>query len=817
MLLDLKQALRALVRRKGFSLLVIASVGIGIGATVGTFGYLSYWLRPTIEAPRPSEVHWIWNQTERDAYGRFSAPDFEQYEELEDGGAFTGLVGFRLFGAGLRTEAKTIYVFGNVTTGDFFDFFGARPALGRLYDARDGRSDAEPVVVLSHLTWRRHFGSDPDVVGKTVDLEGQSHTIIGVAEEGFQGSGVWVHLYVPIETVAPRILDRSDRDQRSLAMLARLPKEAARDSVQDQLSALGQRLDRTYPHDQEARAPTLVPFHEDTQPVDTYQRAAFLLMAATGLLLALAALNVANLMLARTLNRRRELGVLAALGAGRLRVARRLVFECLALAACGGVLGVLLSGGVTLVIESYLRDSVTLGLGEFSLGSHLVQNNALVIPFAIGTTILTAVIFGVGPAVLAARTDVVGALKASGSEPPQGRRLPSVRSMLVVAQVAMSVAVLLGSVMLSRNLTALSSSDLGYDPLNLTLATLYVPRDQPGEATDRDENIERWDAVQEAVSALPGVTAASITWRVPLGFMDRAELRSGSQGSADGRGPEVRYGVVGRNWFKTLGTPILYGRGFDGSDRRETRSVAVVNETAARLLAGTEAEAVSRTLRLDTQFDVPEGDIEIVGVVRDSTYQFAHETIAPMIFLPFEQAYRGRMTLLARSQANTDEAIRSLFHAQFPDVAVVGVHPFSEQVRRSFTDHRMNAQISGFLALSALLLATFGIFSLLSYSVSQKGREIGVRMAIGASPRDVVHSILRSAGRLVAGGVVLGFVLAFALARLLEGLVFGVNLKDPLTFLVVGLVLATSAAGASLVPALRASRTDPAQALRSDN
>ena len=747
---------------------------------------------------------------------------------------------YTLFGTGMRMSDRTLYIYPFTTNGGYFEFFGERPHLGRFYDESDDQPGAEPVAVLSHLTWRRHFAADPEIIGKNLELEGSQYTIIGVTRPGFQGSGIWAHLYLPLASAPGRVIDRTSRELRNLTLVVRLERGTDAASMQERLSNLAAGLEQEFPSEVQARAPFLEAYRDSREPMDVYQRAARLLLIATFLLLLLATASVTNLMLVRTLECRKELATLAALGASRMRLVRRLLLESLMLAMLGGVFGLVLSYGVTQLIETFLRNGMPLGLGEFSMGTRLSRNERLVGLFTVALTLLVGLLAGTLPAILALRTNLVAAMKSDGataSGRASGRtRLPSMGSALVILQVALSAAILMGSVLLVRNLSALQERDLGFDPDGLTLATVYVPRAAPDSVSQtEEERVERgvalWNALRADTAALPGVSSASVSWRVPLGFIDDARLQlPGVEFLSPGPepesevGPEVRYSVVGRDWFETLGTPILRGRGFDGRDQLGSLRVAVVNEAAAQLLEELDPSrpgALGRTFGLESRFEVPEQSIEVVGVVANSRYTFPQDPIQPIVFLPFEQAYRPRMTLLVRLESDglpgdVASAVRTLMHERYADLALMGIYPFEEQVKRAFSDHSMNAWIGTILAALALALAMFSVFSVLSYRVSLRRREFGIRMAVGATASEILRVVVRSAILLVFVGLGLGLVLAFALRRGLEGVVFGINSADPFTSVFVLLVLSLSGCVAALVPGIRAVRTSPAQVLRGD-
>lgn len=808
LLVDLRFALRSLLRRPGFAAVVILTLAVGIGVNAAFFGYLSYLLWPTVEAPEPERIVRLYTGTEQQPTRPNSYSDWLDVEASSD--VFAPLASYRMFGSALADRAQTLHAWGNAVSGGYFALFGEKAHLGRLIEPADDRPGAERVLVLNHFFWRQRFGSDPTVIGRTVELDGRrAYRIIGVAREGFQGDGLAASIYVPLATTEGFLLNLDKRDFRGLHALGRLRPEVSLEEARAAMTAIGRGLDEAH-LETEPRRLSLMPVTEASSEVlaDPLVTAAKILMAAVVLLLLLACANVANLMLARAVARRREMGIHAALGAGRLRLGRRLLIESLVLSGLGGVLGLGLARAITKVIERYLLQGMPVGMGDLSAGSSLVADPQRMTFFFVTACVATGVAIGLAPLSHTLRSDLVGALKSDAAGEGPGRRL-GLRQLLVVAQVALSVVLLLGAGLLMRTLWQVRTVSPGFDTRDLMLTTFHLPVER---TLDSAEGRKLLGDVLEQVRGLPGVSAASLVQRIPLSVATPStELSFPGSGEA----ATVNANFVSPGYFATLGIPLLIGRDFDASDRRDTPGVVVINQAAAekyfpgRDPLGEHVVDSGATAREN-------GSYEIVGVVADTRYTRLIDPAEPLFYFAVEQRFRQRMTLVARSAAPLARPLAELLRERWPDLAVIDLQPFSEQMRRALADQRMNADLAGGFGSLGLGLAGLGIFSVMSYTVSRRGREIGIRMAIGASTQEIGRWVLGGAGRLVGAGLVVGLAAAWALARLLESMLYGVTARDPMTFVVVAVVLGGVAFLAALLPARRAARIDPIRALRGE-
>ena len=807
---DLRHAVRAVFKRPVFSLIVIVTMAVGIGANVAMFAYLSYFTLPSMEAPEPGRLVWMYHRTEENSTGMLSYPDFLDLEGVPE--AFEKLTAYRLFGASFEAPGKTVYAWGTAVTGEYFALFATTPHLGRLLTTEDDRPDAPPVAVLNHFFWQRHFGGDPEILGRTARIDGHGpYTIVGVTPPGFQGPGLATGVYTAISNLDVRMVRRvrDDRDRPAMQILGRLASGVDREKASALVAGLGRGLDEFHPRE-EVRNFYVKPVTEqdESQAGTPYVRAAQVLMAAVALLLLLACANVANLMLARAAARRREMAIHAAIGADRRSLGGRLLLESLLLSGVGGGLGFFLGREALGVIEGYLLHSVPVGLGDWGIGSSIYVDAGNTALFFVGVTVLTGLLFGAAPVLQLWRTDLVSALKGeAGTEGP--RRHLSGRRLLVVAQVAISVVLLVGAGLLARTLFALHTEELGFASEDRFLATVYMPRD--GELGDEGAKAIYRD-LAEGVQNLPGVHSAAWMWRVPVSYVSEEEIEL----LTGGEHHDVRVNRIGPGYFDTLGIPLLAGRGIEDADRFDTPGVTVINRTAAETLWPEHSPVGEQIVVREDGPDEPGTAFTVVGVVADSRQEVLTEPLRPLFYFPVEQRFRPRLTLGIHASGSVGGPLHDLLRERFPSLAVISVHPLSEQLRRATTDQQMNADFAMAFGFLGLLLAGVGIFSVMSYAAARRTREFGIRMALGSGTGDVRRLVLGEAGRLLAAGLVLGLLAAAGLTRLVSSVLYGVEAYDPLTFLAVPAVLILVGLLAAALPAARAARVDPITVLREE-
>ncbi|MFL6193378.1 MAG: ABC transporter permease [Thermoanaerobaculia bacterium] len=810
----LRATLRSFARQPGMVLVVVLTLALGIGASTALFAYLTAILQPTLDAPEPERAVWISTGTRESPREIASYPE---YLDLRGQASVRDLVGFSTFGASVGHGSSAVFAWGQLVSGGYFPFFAARPAAGRLLQPADDQPGAEPVIVASHRFWKGALGGDPSAIGKPLRVNGQSFLLVGVTAEDFQGHGHTSALYAPISqsdrvTGSPR-LDR--RENRWVILLGRLAPGVSAPRAQEALDLTARALDRSAPLEDGARRYTVTPatVYDPGEETDPYLSAARVLMAAALLFLLLACANVANLLLARATARQREWGIRASLGASRRRLLGGVLAESLILCLAGGVLGMLLAAWMSRRIESYVLTSPG-GLGAWSEGDRLIRLSPGVFLFGLLVCLLCGFLCGLAPALRVFRGDLLAAIKSdlAGAQGPSSSLAP--RALLVIAQVGLSVVLLLGGALLARTLRNAERVDPGFARSGLLMASLYVPRNV-GSADEGASAVYR--RVLEEASTLPGVDSATLSLVVPLGGATR-QTRVHPPGEPD-KGITTEYNLVSPGYFETLGIPILQGRAIGRRDRRDAPPAVVVSRALATKLWGN-VNPVGRLLSIPDPTPrpgEPEGDFQVVGVARDVRSAAVLDPPGPALYLPVEQRAHSRLTLILRasgSPAGLVPALRRAVRAAHPDLSIVDLVTGDEQLRRGLAQQRMHAEIAGLFGLLGLGVSVFGLFALLSYSVSLRVREFGIRMAIGARPANVEKLVLRQGMSLVAIGLALGLLGALALTRLLQSLLFGVSASDPLTFLAVAAGLLAITFAACYLPAHRAAKLDPLVALR---
>lgn len=818
---QLSAALRSLSRQPAVMVPAVLTLALGIGAITALYAYLAYMLWPTIAAPEPGRVVWLYSGMEKEPRMAASYPEYQ--DVLRGQTAVTDLVVTSRFGASIAHGEQTSFAWGHLVSGDYFSFFAARPAVGRLLQPADDRPDAPPVVVVGHHFWRGKLGADPGVVGRELRINGIGMTVVGVTSEGFQGEGLASAVYVPVlqsdrVTAVPRI---ESRDPRWLNLLGRLAPGVTEEKARAALQVLGRSLDAAHPlAEREARHMDLIgatrydPAYED----DYFVEGARILMVVATVFLLLGCASIANLLLARAISKQREWGIRASLGASRSWLIGGVLAESAVLCLAGGLAGLAVASVLQKRIESYVTTSPG-GLGNWSEGTEFLRLDARSIAFALLATALCAALGALGPVLKVIQGDLLGPLKSDASASGAGGGLAP-RKLLVVLQVALSVLLLLGGGLLVRTLGSARDVDPGFDPDGLLLATVNIPRN----VSDREGGGEIFQRVVEEARSIPGVTSASLAHVSPLSGRFREVRIAG--GSRPDEPLEVAYNVVAPDYFTTVGIPVLAGRPLDGRDRKDSTPAVVVSRDLARRLWGeaasaNPANAVGQLVRLEDPQSTESLDkpFQVVGVAQDVRHG-ATEPPGPLVYLSFEQRRHPRMTLVVRSavpaaaMATVAPQLGRALREAHPDLAIVDLLTCREQMNRSLFQQQMYAEIAGLFALLGLAVAVVGLFGLLSYTVSLRRRELAIRMAVGAEPRDVRWLVVRHGMALVGVGVAAGVVASLALSRVLAGLLFGVGATDPVTFVSIPALLALVSFLACWLPARKAARIPPTVALK---
>lgn len=809
---DLRYGLRLLARSPGFTLVTLLTLAIGIGANTTIVSVANALLLRPLPVREPATLVRVFSGR----YSGTSLVDLLDYAQASR--TLEGIAPIRESTLSLRTgNGLPDAVFGEFIGADYFDLAGVRAARGRTFRADEGRVPGSgPVAVLSHRGWQRRFAGDPDAVGRQVFLNGHPFTIVGIMPETFTGlSGVIVcDLWVPM-SMQPVLYPGSEaftaRGGLYAQAIARLRPGVTIGQAQAELDAIHARWKRD---PATAERSNLVAYPARTLVPELWSRVAIFVSLLIGLsmvVLCIACLNVANLLLARSTARVSELGIRLAIGAGRGRLVRQLLTESALLAIGGGALGLLLAYWLTSAIGRWTPPApVPIELHVSPDWRVLLVTGAI----ALGAALL----FGLAPAWSAARGAVAASLRQGAARGSGGGR-SRLRASLLVTQVSLSLVLLVMSGLLVRSVGRAEQIDLGFDQDNVLMMTLdpgvrsYTPA--RGQALYRD--------LLDRTRALPGVRQASLLNIVPLTGSVRASemLKEGTP--APPRGRREGLVMVGRNvvapdYFETLRIPRLQGRDFSAHDDAAAPPVAIVNETLARQMWPGEP-ALGKRLRMYDERDPDSPLIEVIGIVRDSKYVTVGEEPHPFLYRPITQDYPRSATLIARIDGDplaAAPAIREALRALDPELPVVETRALRDATSISLLPIRMAASFLGLLGLLVLALAAIGLYGVLSFLVRLRTREIGIRMALGADRARVVRAIMRDALRWMACGLALGLLLALLVTPLAASLLYGVPPRDTLTFTLVTLLLLIVGSGASLVPALRASRVDALTALRSE-
>ncbi|MDQ6893650.1 MAG: ABC transporter permease [Acidobacteriota bacterium] len=785
---DLRHALRFFRKSQGFAVLAIATLALGIGANTAMFSIV----RGVLLRPLP------YRDAGRLMTARLSIPDYRDFARSARAFDDTAIWASNLYN--FTRGAESDQVLGGVVSARFFPLLSA-PALGRVFLPEDARA---PRVVLSDRLWRSHFGADPGVLGRTMDLSGKIYTVIGVMPPDFEFPSGDFRLWVPFEhALASTPQQLENRSLRIFRVLAHRRSGFSERQANDEAAAISKRLQKDFP---DTNGGVEIRFQALSEALLGAVRPALLVLLATvGLVLLIACANVANLTLARATGRERELAVRSALGAGRGRLVRLLLTESVALAVGGGALGAL--GAFWAV--SLLPRLAPAGMPRVG-GVHV---DGLVLLFALAVSVATGVIFGIVPALDASRVSLSQKLKEGGRGAAGSRRAGRVRHVLVVAEVALSVVVLVGAGLLLRSLGRLLNVDAGFQPSNVVTFHIELSR---FEKPQRRAEVAR--AVLERLSAIPGVAAAGGGTGLPPETPQRA-TRFAVAGRAldDPDASSAYFLAVSPDYFRALGTRVLSGRAFSDRDRENAPPVVVISRGMADRLfpAG---NAVGKTLKLVNP-DQSDAWRTIVGVVENIRYSGLDDPGANSVYTPFAQTPFFWTYVMLRTPippAALAGSIREAVQGVDSGLVAARLRSMDAIVSGSVASPRFQALLLAGFGVLALLLAAIGIYGVISYGVSQRREEIGVRIALGAESRDVVRLIAGQGMRLVVFGVAAGLLGALAGARLLRGLLYEIGTADPITFGAIAAVLAAVGIFASGIPALRASRVDPMTALRND-
>jgi predicted permease len=800
-------ALRMMGKNLGFTVAAIVVLGLGIGANTAIFSVVNAVLLKPLPYEHGERLLLLRQGTSRAGQlGRnVSVPELMDYRRQNR--SLDVLVEYHNMQFTLLGRSEPERVETGVVSWNFFDVLGVKPLVGRMFEPDDEKPGAPPVLLLSYEYWLRSFGGDPTVVGKTFRMNDKVHAVIGVLPP-FPQYPEQNDVYMPSSACPFRSNPQTiaNRQGRMVRMFGRMKPGVKPAQAEADLSTLAASMQREFPKDYPEDSalkiettPLKVQLTRDAKPT------MLLLLAAASFVLLIACANVANLNLARMVRRDRELGIRTAMGAGRVRLFRQLLTESFLLALGGGALGLFLAAGGVQLLVAYVA--------RFTPRANEVHIDSAVLLFTLGVALFVSVLTGTAPA-LGRRESLVTTLKEGGNQATPGAARGKMRSALIVAQVAVSFLLLIGAGLTVRSLINLQRVDAGFRPENVL--TVQISLDFTKDMSNRSM-LAFSDSLLQKIQAMPQVTSAAMSGEVPLDkqpAFNNEFLIEGRQGDSVDAKPTAEFNVATPNYFQTLGVPILGGRTFDGRDRPDKPQVAIINQSLAQHRFPGEDPVGHRI-----SFDGGQTWTQIVGIVGDVRERTLDQAPADLIYLPYAQYPQMGPSLVARTQGDPMNIARAVvLHLYEVDPnQPAGRIQSLEQVRTdSIAAPRLTADLLGLFALLALAIAAAGIGGVMALSVSQRTHEIGVRMAIGARPAEIVRMILRQGMGLAIVGVALGVLAAFALTHMVRTFLFGVTPNDPLTFVGVAAVLSAAAYIACYVPARRAAQVDPLRALRTE-
>lgn len=814
---DPQYAARMLRNSPGFAIIAIVTLGLGMVVNTTVFSVINGLLLRSLPVPHPEQITVLaMKQTGADDFQPFSYPDYQDIRSQSD--SIGEVFGYRTTLVGVSVDGKGDHCVLSRVTGNYFSTLGIKPALGRLILPSEGLTPgADPVLVLGYSYWQKRFGGDNNVIGKQIEMDGQSVMIVGVTPKEFQGTYAFLNMdgYIPLSSNAglggnkPAQEMWTHREERSLLLMVRLKQGTSLKQAAASLDVIAKRIGEQHPDTDKGVTFDIFPeklARNGPDPDNTVPNVSVAFSVLAALVLLVACFNIANLLLVRATVRQREMAIRAAIGAGRTRLVRQHLTESLLLAFLGG--------GAGLLLGWWASGS----LGSLPLGTDLpvifnFQPDLRVYLFTLAAVFGTGAVVGIMPALRVARSDVNSMLREGGRGTSEGRQRNLVRNTLVVAQVAGSLLLMIVAGLFVRSLDKVRGVYLGFNPDHV----IDVPIDVQQVGYKEQQGRAFYRAVEERLRALPGVTLVSEAFSVPMGVISASDLVSVEGRPVEpGQSPSnVLYNMVSPDYFQTLQIPLHRGRAFTNADAEKATQVAIVNETMAAKF-WPKQDVIGKRFKMQGP-DKPY--IEIVGVVQDGKYKGVVEDPQPYFYVPLEQSYMPLRTIHVRTLVppeNLELQIAAQIQDLAPGLPLSGMRTLGQELEgvNGYLFFHLGAQLTGTMGILGLLLSVLGVYSVVSYSAAQRTHEIGIRMALGAAQGDILKMVLGQSVIVIGIGIVIGLGAAFAGTRVLANLLVGVSSSDPVTFVIVVGALGAVALLACWIPAHRATRVNPLVVLR---
>jgi predicted permease len=817
---DMKYAMRSLRNSPGFAIIAVVTLGLGMAVNTTVFSVVNGLLLRSLPVAHAEQITVLaMKQPGAEGFQSFSYPDFQDIRSQAE--ASGEVFGYRTTLVGLIADGKGDHCVMSRVTGNYFSALGIKPALGRLILPTEGQTPgADPVLVLGYGYWQKRFGGDKSVIGKQVQVDDHPVTIIGVTPKDFQGTYGFLNMdgYMPLSAIAgPGGIESvqeiwTHRERRSLTLMERLKPNVDLKQAKATLDVIARRIGEQHPESDKGITYQIFPerlARPEPDPDNTIPNASLAFTVLAGLVLLVACFNIANVLLVRATVRQREMAIRAAIGAGRARLVRQHLTESLVLAILGGGAGLLLGWWSSGFLSS-------LPLGTDLPVTFNFQPDLRVYLFTLATVVVTGAVVGIMPALRVARTDVNSMLREGGRGSSEGPRRHLVRNTLVMAQVAGSLLLLIVAGLFIRSAGKARGIDLGLNPDHVIDVPLDVQQlgytEQQGKAFYRD--------AEERLRSLPGVVSVSQAFSVPLGLMSASERIIVEEHPLEAGQPEpvVYYNMVSPDYFETLRIALHRGRVFTKADSEKAAKVAIVNEAMANKFWPSE-EVLGKRFKVKGPAKADQDFIEVVGVVQTGKYRGVVEDSLPAFYVPMEQSYMPLRTIHVRTSVppeGMEQQIAAQLQELAPGLPISGMRTLRADLEgiNGYLFFRLAAQLTTAIGVLGLILAVVGVYSVVSYAAVQRTHEIGIRMALGAKPQDILTMVLGQSLIVIGVGIVIGLAAAFAGTRLLGSLLVGVSSNDPATFVIVAVTLAVVALLACWLPARRATHVSPLVALR---